>query len=81
MIAWPTCSVPFDIPLHEFVHGNSRVQIQFKEATKGFLRAVKRVIAGTTIRLKDLLPPVDVAKISHVLHANFVQDTNTSHGT
>ena len=62
MIAWPTYSVPFDIPLHEFVHGNPRVQIQFKEATKGFLRAVKRVIAGTTIRLKDLLPPLDVAR-------------------
>ena len=58
----PTCSVPFDIPMHEFAHGNSRVQIQFKEATKGFLRTVKRVIASTSILLKDLLPPLEIAK-------------------
>ena len=63
LVAWPTYSVPFTLPLHEFVHSNNvRVQIQLKESTKGFLRAVKHVIAATTIRLRDLLPPLDVAK-------------------
>eukprot|EP00940_MAST-03C_sp_MAST-3C-sp2_P002282 g2282.t1 len=61
-VSWPLFKLDIAISLSEYERGDATIEIMFKESTPGFFQRRKHVIASRTLPLRDVLPPVAVAR-------------------